>query len=380
MRLTNSIRLTILAATGLLIISFRTYQDTTYREIPVDSLRAIYSQSPDMWPAPHLDAGVKLIELGILPPSPLEAKKDSLKAMIALGKTLFFDPRLSGSNQLSCSSCHAPDLNWADGREVSVGHDHAANKRNAPSLENVWFFKKLFWDGRSNSLEDQAMSPISSPVEMHQDLNELPAELRAIPGYHLLFAAAFGDKKVTTARIMSALATYQRTITSRKTDFDYFLSGKKNKLTDQQLLGLHLFRTKARCINCHNGPLFTDGEFHNVGLTYYGREREDLGRYNITKDPADVGKFKTPGLRNVLRTRPWFHNGIFDNIEGLLNMYNAGMPQPRRKPGQEKDLLYPVKSPHLQPLQLTTAERDAVIAFLGAITTEPWKERAPVLP
>lgn len=101
---------------------------------------------------------------------------------------------------------------------------------------------------------------------------------------------------------------------------------------------------------------------------------------HIKKDPADVGKFKTPGLRNVLRTRPWFHNGIFDNIEGVMNMYNAGMPQPRRKPGQENDPLYPVKSPLLQPLSLTTAERDAVIAFLGTITTEPWKERAPVLP
>lgn len=364
----------------LLFLSFRSYNLSQDDEIPIDSLRKIYGQSPDKWPKPNVDAGVKFVELGVVPLSPIEDQKEELKGVIALGKTLFFDPRLSGSNQISCSSCHAPDLNWADGREVSIGHDHAAGKRNAPSLENVWFFKKLFWDGRAEGLEDQAANPISNPIEMHQDLKKLPSKLQHIKGYQTMFTAAFGDKKVTKERILSALATYQKTIVSRKSDFDNFLLGDKRRLTDQQLLGLHLFRTKARCVNCHNGPLFTDGEFHNVGLTYYGRKYEDLGLYNVTKNPEDVGKFKTPGLRNVMRTRPWFHNGLFDNMDGVMNMYNAGMPNQKRKPEQENDPLYPKNDKLLRGLMLSKMEKDAVISFMEAITLSPWKERAPELP
>lgn len=349
--------------------------------ISPDSLRSIYNRPNTQWPKPQIDSGVHWQELGILPPSPLSGNKDSLKTVVELGKILFYDPRLSGSNQISCISCHAPEMNWSDGRKVSLGHDQAANSRNSPSLENVWFFKKLFWDGRANSLEEQLTGPIGSDIEMHQDLKKLPAKLSKIKGYQPLFINAFGDKKITQQRIAKAIATYQLTFTSRKSDFDYFLEGNTKRMTDQQLSGLHLFRTKARCMNCHNGPLFTDGDFHNLGLTYYGRDKyEDLGRYNITKNPQDVGKFKTPGLRNVLRTRPWFHNGLFDNIEGVMNMYSNGMPQPKPKPEQLNDPLFPKTDVHIQRLNLSKEEKEAIIAFLGAITTEPWGIASPVLP
>lgn len=364
----------------LLSISFRSYNFLPGDELPIDSLRIVYGRSPALWPKPNIDSGIHYVELGILPPSPLEGQKEQLKGVIALGKTLFFDPRLSGSNQISCSSCHAPDLNWADGREVAIGHDHAAGKRNVPSLENIWFFKKLFWDGRAEGLEDQAENPISNPIEMHQDLKLLPSKLSKIKGYQTMFTEAFGDKKVTKERIMTSLATYQRTIVSRNTDFDHFLMGDHRRMTDQQLLGLHLFRTKARCVNCHNGPLFTDGDFHNLGLTYYGRKYEDLGLYNVTKKPEDVGKFKTPGLRNVMRTRPWFHNGLFDSMDGVMNMYNVGMPNQKKRPGQENDPLYPKNDKLLRNLGLSKAEKDAVIAFMESLSMSPWKERAPELP
>ncbi|NQX41122.1 cytochrome c peroxidase [Pedobacter steynii] len=364
----------------LLFLSFRSYEFLPDDEIPIDSLRKVYSKSPDQWPKPNVDSGVNFVELGVLPPSPLEGQKGKLKGIIALGKTLFFDPRLSGSNQISCSSCHASDLNWTDGREVAIGHDHASGKRNTPTLENIWSFKRLFWDGRSEGLEDQAANPITNPIEMHQDLKKLPSKLKQIKGYQPLFSAAFGDKKVTEERILSALATYQRTIVSRKSDFDYFLEGNKKRMSDQQILGLHLFRTKARCVNCHNGPLFTDGEFHNVGLTYYGRKYEDLGLYNISKKPEDVGKFRTPGLRNVMRTGPWFHNGLFDNMDGVMNMYNAGMPHQKRRPGQENDPLYPKNDKLLRGLMMSKMERDAVISFMEAISGASWKERSPELP
>lgn len=364
----------------LLFLSFRSTEFRTGDDIPVDSLRKIYAKPPSQWPKPTIDSGVKYTELGILPPSPINLKNDSIKKIVDLGRMLFFDPRLSESNQISCSSCHVPDLNWADGREVSIGHDHAPNTRNAPSLENVWFYKRLFWDGRANSLEEQAESPLTSKIEMHQDMKVLPKKLKQIKGYRTLFTAAFGDDKINTERIFKSLADFQRTIVSRKSDFDRFLEGNKNSLTDQQLVGLHLFRTKARCVNCHNGPLFTDNDFHNVGLTYYGRKYEDLGLYNVTKKPEDVGKFKTPSLRNVMRTGPWFHNGLFGDMDGILNMYNVGMPVQRVKPEQENDPLLPKNDKLLRGLRLSKGERDAVVAFLQAITTSPWKDRQPELP
>ncbi|WP_345950046.1 cytochrome c peroxidase [Mucilaginibacter sp. PAMB04274] len=375
----------LLSITALLCIiihfSFNSTIILTFNGLNADSLRAIYNQSPDRWPKPDVDPDIKWTELGMLPKAPISAQSVKDKEMIELGKVLFYDPRLSGSNQISCISCHAPEMHWSDGRQVSLGHNQMANSRNAPSLENVWFYKMLFWDGRAKDLEEQLTGPIASDIEMHQNLKELPGKLSLIKGYPPLFAAAFGSKNITQQRIAKALATYQLTFTSRKSDFDYFLQGSSKRLTDQQIEGLHLFRTKARCMNCHNGPLFTDNEFHNVGLTYYGRDKyEDLGRYNITKDPKDVGKFKTPGLRDVMRTRPWFHNGLFDNMEGVLNMYNAGMAQPKPKPNQVNNPLFPKTDVHLKKLNLTKEERAAIIAFLESITTEPWRITKPVLP
>ncbi|EOR93486.1 Cytochrome c551 peroxidase [Arcticibacter svalbardensis MN12-7] len=365
----------------LFILSFQSFKLSNTADLSIDSLREIYSQSPENWPKPFLDPGVEFNELGQLPKPPFTENTDSVKGKVKLGKMLFFDPRLSGSNQISCSSCHAPDLNWTDGREVSIGHGHMANTRNAQSVQNIWFFKRLFWDGRAASLEEQATGPIGSDIEMHQEIKALPRKLKKIKGYEPLFAEAFGDKKVTEARILKALATYQITLVSRQTDFDYFLQGNKKRMTDQQILGLHLFRTKARCMNCHNGPLFTDGGFHNEGLTYYGRDKfQDLGLYNVTKVTQDVGKFKTPGLRDVMRTGPWFHNGLFGNIDGVMNMYNAGMARPKPKPEQLNDPLFPRTDPLLQKLNLSKEERDALVAFLRSITTEPWKVRQPVLP
>lgn len=349
-------------------------------EIPLDSLRHIYSQSPDQWPKANVTAGVEFTELGPLPASPLSGQEKSWKEIITLGKTLFFDARLSGSNKISCGSCHTPGKNWSDGLPVAIGHDQAAGTRNTPSLENVWFYKQLFWDGRSESLEHQAEVPISNPIEMHQDLQALPAKLQKIKGYQPLFSKAFGDKNVTKERIMNALATFQKTIVSGKTEFDYFLLGDKSRMTDQQLLGLHLFRTKARCMNCHSGPLFTDGLFHNVGLTNYGIDGEDLGLYNHSKKAEDVGKFKTPSLRNVMNTGPWFHNGRFNDMTEIMELYNIGMPDQQREAHQQNDPMFPKNDRLLRGLMLSKMEKNALVAFLGALSSAPQKVVPPQIP
>ncbi len=133
-------------------------------------------------------------------------------------------------------------------------------------------------------------------------------------------------------------------------------------------------------MNCHNGPFFTDNQFHNDGLTYYGRKYEDLGLYNVTKKPEDVGKFKTPGLRNVMRTAPWFHNGLFGDMDGVMNMYNMGMPVQRVKPEQEKDPLLPKNDKLLRGIRLSNSEKEAVIAFLGSLSSSPFLLRVEELP
>ncbi|GAA4210776.1 cytochrome c peroxidase [Pedobacter jeongneungensis] len=369
-----------LALTGLILFSFQSADFNNDDELSIDSLRKVYSKPTDQWPKPMVDKDAVFQELGELPPSPVDLKNDSVKNVVELGKILFFDPRLSGSNQISCSSCHAPDLHWTDGRQVSIGHDHLANIRNAPSLENVWFYKRLFWDGRATNLEEQAGSPVAAHNEMHQDMKVLSKKLSKIKGYQPYFKSAFGSKEITNKRIFESLATFQRSIVSRRTPFDRFLAKDKKALTDQQLMGLHLFRTKARCINCHNGPFFTDNEFHNDGLTYFGRKYEDLGLYNVTKKPEDVGKFKTPGLRNVMKTAPWFHNGLFPDMDGVMNMYNVGMPVQRVKPEQVNDPLLPKNDKLLKGLKLSIAEKDAVVAFLEALSSPTVLVRVEKLP
>ena len=345
-----------------------------------DSLRVIYSQNPVNWPKPNVDKGVDWKELGSLIVSPIMQKREALKPIIDLGKLLFFDPRLSVSNQIACASCHIPDLNWADGRGQAVGHDRTLNKRNTPSIENTWFFDKLFWDGRAHSLEDQANGPIGGYTEMNQDLSKLPAKIAAVEGYKPLFIAAYGDAQVNNERIFHSIAEFERTISSQRSRFDFFLASNKNALNDQEIRGLHLFRTKANCMNCHNGPLFTDGSFHNIGLSLMGRPFEDLGRYNITQSVKDLGKFKTPSLRNVMRTRPWMHHGFFDDMEGLIAFYNNGNPQGIKKDTIKNKLPIPELDPLLHKLSLTKEEIRDIVAFLNSITSAPLIVREPQLP
>jgi cytochrome c peroxidase len=332
------------------------------------NLRKIYSQSPDKWPAPSVDSGVKWKELNILPASPLAGSLDSLKHLISLGKILFFEPRLSGSGTISCASCHQPELSWTDGKKLSEGHDGTINKRNSPSIQNVWFYKKLFWDGRSRDLEDQAFAPINSESEMHGDMRHLPIKLKKVAGYATLFHAAFGDPAINPDRIATALAVFQRTIVSNPSNFDAFLSGKKNALTQQELRGFHLFRTKARCINCHHGALFTDNQFHNNGFHLNGDPSTDPGLYNVTHKDDDIGKFKTPSLRDVMKTGPWMHNGHMQHIEDILSHYNSGA----KSKGNRDQLI--------KPLLLTNQEINDLQAFLQSISAPPVPFEKPVLP
>lgn len=354
-----------------------------YYTVVADSLRTAYSKPPAQWPRADVDDSVEYHELAMLPGSPFleKVKTDSqFAARVELGKTLFFDPRLSGSGQISCGSCHEPEMGWSNGRSTAVGHDHQVGARNVPTLVNAWAAKSFFWDGRVESLEKQAMAPISNDMEMHMLPGQLPEKLGAIAGYRELFRKAFNTKEITMEQVGDALADFQRTISSRRGKFDAFVSGRYNVLSDQELLGLHLFRTKARCMNCHNGPYFTDSKFHNIGLAYYGRKYEDLGRYVLTGKKEDVGAFKTPTLRDVAITRPWMHNGLFDDLNGIINLYNAGGSRPKPRPEFVNDTLFPTTSMMLKKLELTEVEKDAIVAFLHTLGTTSYRISRPDLP
>ncbi|UZR97118.1 cytochrome-c peroxidase [Chondrinema litorale] len=358
------------------LFSFNRYY--SLKDTP-ENLRELYNSSPEKWPKPNIDNGVLFSELGPLPK--MGYPKDNLysREKNQLGKMLFFDPRLSKSGSIACASCHDPELGWADGRPQSFGHARRKGNRNSMSIINTGYYSSLFWDGRASNLEEQLLFPIQDHSEMNMSIDSLINNLNKITGYKSKFREVFGENTIKIEYIQKALATFERSIVSRKSAFDAFLEGKSSALTDQQILGLHLFRTKARCINCHNGPFFTNQQFHNNGQSHLGRPSEDLGLYLISGDTADVGKFRTPSLRDVTFTGPWLHNGLLYQLEEVIGMYNIGMPQVIPKSHQESPL-YPEKSPLLKPLSLNKEEKEALIAFLESISSKPYRLSIPKLP
>ncbi len=336
---------------------------------PVDMavLRRLYAGPPESWPRPTLLPGADFTEFGPLPPAPQPADNPPTPEKLALGKRLFDDPLLSGSGQIACSNCHNPELGWGDGIRTSFGHDRQRGARNAPTLIGVAHRQSFFWDGRAATLEEQAKGPIANPVEMNADPVVIEARLNRHPDYPARFASVFGAGPVTIDQVALALAAFERAIKPRRSKWDRALEIGTQALSDQELSGLHLFRTKAGCANCHNGPLFSDEKFHNLGLSFYGRPRQDLGRYGVTGKAADVGAFRTPTLRGAGVSGPYMHDGLFPTLEGVVNFYNAGGARPRPRADQPHDPLFPTTTPLLQKRNLSQADREALVAFLRTL-------------
>lgn len=336
--------------------------------IDFDCLRRIYTLPIHDWPAPEIDPGTPWQELAALPQrAPEPADNPGTPGKIALGKRLFNDPRLSRSGQIACANCHDRQLGWGDGRSVSFGHDRQPGRRNAISVAMSAYSSPLFWDGRAQTLEEQALHPIQDNTEMAFTLPEVEQRLNQDTVYRQQFTNVFDTTEITAREISYALAAFQRSLNPRFNRFDRFLEGRRDLLNDQQLWGLHVFRTRARCMNCHSGPALTNNRFHNLGLHFHGRARQDLGRYEITGDPTDSGKFRTPSLRNVGKTGPYMHNGAFAELRGVINMYNAGMPRPAPRHEQINDSSFPQPDPLLKPLALHRSEIQAIVEFLHTL-------------
>jgi cytochrome c peroxidase len=341
-------------------------------------LHEIYRRDPASWPAPHVDPGVEWREIGLLPQVVHPEGNPFNAAKADLGRLLFFDVRLSADGKMACVSCHEPNLGWADGRAVSQPHGRAPD-RNTPTIRNVAFQTHLFWDGRANSLERQVEDALTNPAEMAADRAAVVRLLARSPGYRRRFEEAFKGRPLEFASVVEAVACFERTIVSGRSRFDRFMRGDDGALSDEEILGLDLFRRDARCMNCHHGPAFSDGRFHDLGLSFYGRSNEDLGRHAVTGAVSDRGRFRTPTLRDVTNTSPLMHTGMFE-LRGVLNMYNAGMVTLKRQPYQRDDPLVPVKSPHLKPLGLNRQDIADLEAFLGALAEPRQRVLPPELP
>ncbi len=283
---------------------------------------------------------------------------------IALGKKLFFDPRLSGSSAMSCASCHNPSFSWGDRLSVGVGHGHRKLGRRTPTILNAAFSEVQMWDGRFATLEAQAMGPMTSPDEMNVNADEMLARLRANPGYRDFFHAAYGEAGITTATVSKAIASYERTIISGESPFDRFVAGHDQAISVAAKQGFILFNTKANCAACHSGWAFTDGSFHDIGVA-----SSDLGR-GKTLGIAELNHaFKTPTLRNAVERAPYMHDGSEAGLREVIELYNLG--------GRVKR---PTLSSEIKPLNLSPQEVDNLIAFLRTLSSVDAPVTLPVLP
>jgi cytochrome c peroxidase len=287
------------------------------------------------------------------------------EARVALGRTLFFDPRLSGSGILACSTCHNPGFSWTDGLERAVGHAMKPLPRRTPTILNLAWAEALFWDGRASSLEEQALGPIASPDEMNQPLEALVAKLTAVPEYPAQFEAAYPGEGITLATIAKAIASFERTVVSGTAPFDRWLAGDEAAIGADAKRGFVLFNSKARCSTCHAGWRFTDDSFHDIGV-----RGEDRGRGALIAEIEVLQHaFKTPTLRNVAERAPYMHDGSERRLEDAIALYDQG-GRVRR----------PSLSHEIKPLDLSAEESSQLVAFLHTLTSEDAPMSIPRFP
>jgi len=318
---------------------------------------------------------------------------------IALGETLFFDGRLSADGTVACSTCHDPERAFTDGRPVSIGIEGRAGQRNSPTILNTLYNATQFWDGRAKTLEEQAALPIINPSEMGQpNLDAAVARIATLPEYDQAFLRVFG-RTPNGNDLVRAIASYERTQFSFDSPFDHFMVGDENAISGSAKRGWELFNTKARCNKCHalteekrDPVFFMDKDFHNIGIGIIKHnvvaeacraeqeinsgnsidvdraaiqsDMSVLGRFLVSKKDSDIASFKTPSLRNVLITAPYFHDGSQATLWDVLDHYNKG--DGVKDPWLDEDM---------QPLALSESQIDDIVEFLAALTSAQYQEQ-----
>ncbi|HYR07241.1 MAG TPA: cytochrome c peroxidase [Longimicrobium sp.] len=301
-----------------------------------------------------------------LPPLLSPADNPMTPEKVALGRRLFFDKRLSVDNSISCATCHVPDVGFADPHPVSIGTRGRTGKRNSPSVLNTAYLEPLMWDGKARTLEEQALLPFFAADEMDLPPDEAATKLRR-QGYSAEFNQVFGED-VSSRTLAMALAAYQRSLGAGDSPFDrYLFRDEQDAISVEARRGFDVFLS-AKCDGCHlvmtrglhpfalSHVMFTDGKFHNLGVGT-DKEPQDAGRYDVTADEADWGRFRTPTLRNVALTAPYFHDGSAPTLEEVVKFYDEG-----GKPNRNLD-------PAMKPLRLTDQQKADLVAFLHTLTT-----------
>jgi cytochrome c peroxidase len=342
--------------------------------------------------------GEKFPAIGPLPPVPVPADNPMSKEKVALGKLLFFDPRLSGDASTSCASCHSPKAGWGDGGDISRGYPGTQHWRNSQTILNSAYYKKLFWAGESTSLEAQAKSAATGNTAGNGDTMMMEERLRQIPEYVKRFKKVFGVDWPTIGDAWRAISAFERTLVSKAKNvpFDRYMKGDKSALSASAKRGLKLFNGKALCIKCHNGALFSDESYHNLGMpqnesfeedplrqitlryqnlirgvpeSVYRKADRDYGLYYTTKQNIDKGKFRTPSLRELKYSAPFMHNGVFFELSEVIDFYNKGGGN------------IPNKSPLMKELKLFESEKKDLEAFLLSLSSDkPLLMNKPALP
>ena len=277
----------------------------------------------------------------------------------AIGRKLFFDKQFSRNNTISCADCHIPNHAFSDTTALSKGFEGNSTTRNAPPLTNLAGRPYFFWDGRSPSLEEQVLHPIQHPLEMGMTLKELNRRLRADKFYVKWFKQQYGQlpDAYLAAR---AIAVFERTLETGNAAIDRFMDGDSAAISTNAMRGREIFIEKGKCFECHFTPDFTADEFKNIGL-FNGKNLNDSGRYNVTKNQDDLGKFRVPGLRNVSLTAPYMHNGKFKTLEEVIDYYND--PAAVVPDAINRDTLLNSR------LNLTKQEKADLLAFLYTLTS-----------
>ncbi len=296
-------------------------------------------------------------------PHPLTNKwsKDKEK----LGKFLFFDPRISGSQWISCATCHNPGLGFEDGLQLGTGHGMKKLGRHTPTIINLAWGGPFFWDGRAETLEDQALGPIESGAEMNMNLDDAVNRLKKISGYVKMFNKVFPESGISKKNIGKAIATFEREVVSNDAPFDKWIKGDEKAISEEAKRGFALFNDKAKCVECHSGWNFTDHSFHDIGL-----KSNDIGRGKFLPKLIKMQHaFKTPGLREIQSRAPYMHDGSKQSLREVVDFYNRGGDKRRKS-----------LSDTIKPLKLTRKERDDLIAFLKTLDSEPLKISFPTLP
>lgn len=282
-----------------------------------------------------------------------------------LGRMLFFDPRLSGSQWISCATCHNPALSWGDGLPKGIGHGMKTLGRRTPTILDLAWGEMFFWDGRAATLEEQALGPIAAEGEMNMPHDQMLVKLAAIPGYKALFDKAYPGEGVTLTTIGKAIATYERTVVSGEAPFDRWVKGDQKAISEEAKRGFEVFNGKGRCSKCHSGWRFSDDSFHDIGVA-----DDDIGRAKIVPDvPVLQHAFKTPTLRSVALRAPYMHGGSEATLADVVNFYDRGGDA--KRPSQADDV---------KPLGLSAAEKSDLVAFMNTLNGADKAAQIPLLP